>query len=229
MKIDGITDIFFDLDHTLWDFDRNSALTFEKIFKLHNVSADLSDFLEHYEPINLGYWKLYREEKIDKPSLRYGRLNDAFKSIKYEISDKVINHLSDDYITYLPSFNHLFDDTLEILDYLSVNYRLHIITNGFSEVQQGKLDNSSITHFFKTITDSEMVGVKKPNPKIFEHALNLANTLPSKSIMIGDNYEADIIGAKNIGMEVIHFNILKSTNPNGFFQITSLSDLKQYL
>ena len=79
MKIDNIAHVFFDLDHTLWDFDKNSALTFEKIFQLNNIDVSLDEFLEIYVPINFQYWKLYREEKIDKESLRYGRLKDAFK------------------------------------------------------------------------------------------------------------------------------------------------------
>ena len=228
-KINGITDIFFDLDHTLWDFDKNSALTFEKIFALNNVSVDLYEFLRHYESINMSYWKLYREEKIDKPALRFGRLNDAFNAVKYVVSVDIINKLSDDYIEYLTTFNHLFLDALEILDYLKDNYNLHIITNGFSEVQKGKMDNSKISHYFKTITDSEMVGVKKPNAKIFEYALQLAETSASKSIMIGDNYEADILGAQNIGMHVIHFNIQNIKNDNGVYQISALKDLKHYL
>ena len=83
MKINGIKDVFFDLDHTLWDFDKNSALTFHKIFKLHHVEVDVDAFLKHYEPINLSYWKLYREEKIDKESLRFARLNDTFQAVNF--------------------------------------------------------------------------------------------------------------------------------------------------
>ena len=136
--------IFFDLDHTLWDFDKNSALTFEKIFKLNNLDLDLNVFLEVYVPINLQYWKLYREEKIDKKNLKFARLNDAFKALEVEVSTRIIHKLSDDYITYLSTFNHLFPGTIELLEYLQPNYKLHIITNGFKEVQHGKLNQSNI-------------------------------------------------------------------------------------
>lgn len=174
MKLDNISHIFFDLDHTLWDFDKNSGLTFDKIFQINDIDVNLKKFLEIYEPINLNYWKLYREEKIDKESLRYKRLSDTFNILNIEVKSRVINKLSEDYIEHLCTFNHLFDGTIEILEYLMPKYQLHIITNGFKEVQQGKLNNSNIQHYFKTVTNSEMAGVKKPNPKIFNHALLLA-------------------------------------------------------
>lgn len=229
MKIKGITDIFFDLDHTLWDFDKNSALTFHKIFEMNNIDANLNEFLSYYEPINLNYWKLYRDEKIDKESLRFGRLNDAFNAINLTIEKDVINKLSEDYITYLSSFNHLFENTFEILDYLKYSYNLHIITNGFSEVQQGKMENANINHYFKTVTNSESVGVKKPNPKIFNYALKVANVNVDQSIMIGDNYEADVLGALNIGMDAIFFGTHNDKLEARVKQIDNLIHLKKYL
>lgn len=229
MKIDNITDVFFDLDHTLWDFDKNSALTFEKIFNINNIRVNTNDFLSHYESINLKYWKLFREEKIEKQALRYGRLNDAFKAVNYEIQEDLIYKLSEDYIVHLSSFNHLFENTHEVLKYLCKRYNLHIITNGFDEVQHKKLSNSKIIHYFKTITNSEMVGVKKPNPKIFNYALKQAEANVEKSVMIGDSYEADILGAINVGMDVIHFDVQNTTLKNNIKQIDKLSDLKNYL
>lgn len=229
MKIEGITDVFFDLDHTLWDFDKNSGLTFEKIFKLNNINVCLKSFLEVYEPINQNYWKLYREEKIDKTTLRFGRLNDAFFDINFKIKKSRIQQLSSDYIAHMTTFNYLLNHTVEILDYLKPMYRLHIITNGFQEVQQTKLEKSKISHYFKTITNSEMVGVKKPNPKIFNFALNLANTTANKSVMIGDNYEADVLGALNIEMESIFFDLKNTPLNNDIKQINNLLLLKNYL
>lgn len=229
MKIEGITDVFFDLDHTLWDFDKNSGLTFEKIFKLNNINVCLKSFLEVYEPINQNYWKLYREEKIDKTTLRFGRLNDAFFDINFKIKKSRIQQLSSDYIAHMTTFNYLLNHTVEILDYLKPMYKLHIITNGFQEVQQTKLEKSKISHYFKTITNSEMVGVKKPNPKIFNFALNLANTTANKSVMIGDNYEADVLGALNIEMESIFFDLKNTPLNNDIKQINNLLLLKNYL
>ncbi|MDD7886418.1 YjjG family noncanonical pyrimidine nucleotidase [Flavivirga sp. 57AJ16] len=229
MKIKGITDVFFDLDHTLWDFDKNSALTFDKILKLNHIDIDVNDFLYHYKPINLNYWKLYREEKIGKMALRFGRLNDAFSAIGYQVEETMIYKLSDDYITHLTRFNYLFENTFEILDYLNLNYNLHIITNGFDEVQYKKLTQSNINKYFKTVTNSEMVGVKKPNPKIFNFALQAANSVSNQSVMVGDSYEADILGAKSIGMEAVFFDIHNTVIDDDIKRINNLIQLKKYL
>lgn len=228
MKLDNIKHIFFDLDHTLWDFDKNSALTFDTIFRKNDLDMDLSAFLKVYEPINLQYWKLYREEKIDKPALRYRRLADAFDQLKFEVKTSMIHRLSKDYIDHLTNFNHLFDGAMEILDYLAPNYELHIITNGFKEVQHGKLNKANIDHYFKTVTNSEMVGVKKPNPRIFNHALEMARASKEHSVMIGDNYEADILGALNIGIDAICFNYHGDQLGDDIKQVETLSELRAY-
>lgn len=229
MKISGITDVFFDLDHTLWDFDRNSALAFQKIFRLSNIQVDIDLFLEHYKAINLEYWKLYRNEKIDKESLRLGRLNDAFKALDYHIEPIMVNQLSQDYITYLTDNNYLYDNTIEILEYLSERYQLHILSNGFHEVQHKKLVKSNIHHYFKTVTNGESVGIKKPNPEIFHYALKQANTTVNKSVMIGDGYEADILGAKSVGMEVVYFDEFNQATNIEIRTIRHLIELKQFL
>ncbi len=228
MKIKHITDIFFDLDHTLWDFDKNSELTFDKIFKMNNLDIHLGDFLEVYVPKNLAYWKLYRENKIDKESLRFARLNDVFTDLNMHVEPSMINKLSEDYIEYLSSFDHLLEGTLEILDYLKPKYRLHIITNGFQEVQKRKMESSNILHYFDTVTDSEMVGVKKPNPKIFGYAFNLSKANPNNSIMIGDNYEADILGALDYGFDAICYNYHNETLDESIKQVSNLLDLKAF-
>ncbi|MFL1011789.1 YjjG family noncanonical pyrimidine nucleotidase [Flavisericum labens] len=230
MKTNDITDIFFDLDHTLWDFDKNSALAFKKIFQINKIELDIEAFLHHYEPINLKYWKLYREEKIVKNTLRFARLNDTFQAVGFSVEDYLIEKLSNDYISHLTSFNHLFENTFEILDYLSLNYNLHIITNGFDEVQNTKLSKAKIITYFKTVTNSENAGVKKPNPKIFKYALQQAKANAQNSIMVGDNFEADILGAQHIGMDVVHFDLCNSaTIENGVKKINNLIQLKKYL
>ncbi|MDA9575801.1 YjjG family noncanonical pyrimidine nucleotidase [Flavobacteriaceae bacterium] len=221
--------LFFDLDHTLWDFDKNSALTFEKIFEINHIQVELEDFLEVYVPINLAYWKLYREEKIDKNSLRFARLKDAFDALGIQISTAQIYKLSEEYINYLSTFNHLFEGTIQILDYLQPNYTLHIITNGFKEVQHGKLNKSGIAYYFETVTNSELAGVKKPNPKIFKLALHMAKASKVESLMIGDNLEADILGAVNFGIDALFFNYHKDSIPRHIESIDKLVELKRYL
>lgn len=229
MKLKNIKHIFFDLDHTLWDFDRNSALTFEKIFKLNRVHVDINEFLGIYEPVNLNYWRLYRNSEIDKDNLRYGRLKDTFDAMKYDIADEMIHALSEDYITHLTTFDHLFQDTIEILNYLQPSYQLHIITNGFEEVQFKKLQISKIGHYFKTVTNAENSGVKKPNPIIFGYALNQARATPQESLMIGDSYEADVLGALEVGYDAIFFNYRKDHSEPHIKQINQLIELKTYL
>ncbi|WP_456441168.1 YjjG family noncanonical pyrimidine nucleotidase [Psychroserpens sp.] len=229
MKIKDIKHVFFDLDHTLWDFDKNSALAFDKIFEIHQINIDRNQFLSMYEPINLNYWKLYREEKIDKSNLRYKRLKDTFDAIEFEVSDDTINQLSEDYITYLTTFNHLFEGTFDLLEHLKVHYKLHIITNGFDEAQQKKMDNAKISQYFETVTNSEIAGVKKPNPIIFKYALNVAKAEPHESIMIGDNIEADVLGALDMGFDAILFNYHNYNAESHIKQVKTLLDIKMYL
>lgn len=224
-----IKHVFFDLDHTLWDFDKNSGLTFEKIFSLNQIDIEIKDFLPVYEPINLRYWKLYREEKVTKSALRYGRLKEAFDGLGVTVKDDMIHHLSESYIYNLSTFNHLFEGTFEILDYLKERYTLHIITNGFEEAQEKKMTTSNIKKYFNTVTNSEMVGVKKPNPKIFNFALDLAKAKPTESIMIGDSLEADIEGAHKAGMDTIHFDYKDSHKSDRFKRITNLKAIEIHL
>jgi putative hydrolase of the HAD superfamily len=205
-KLNNITDIFFDLDHTLWDFQKNSALTFDFLLKKYQINIDLNKFLNIYIPINFSYWKLYRDEKITKEFLRYNRLKSSFEKLNISLSDDVINKIADDYVISLPVNNFLIKDTILVLDYLKRKYRLHIITNGFTEVQNKKIVNSQIKKYFHSIIDSETVGVKKPNIKIFDYALKISGARSKNSLMIGDNLEADILGALNAGFHAIHFN-----------------------
>ncbi|MDP2088231.1 MAG: YjjG family noncanonical pyrimidine nucleotidase [Flavobacteriaceae bacterium] len=224
-----IKHIFFDLDHTLWDFETNSDLAFKKTFQNLQFKVDLTKFLNYYRPINLKYWKLYREEKVTKTQLRYGRLRETFDFLKIEVTDELIEAISVEYIRVLPENNQLFDGTNEILEHLSLKYQMHIITNGFQEVQHLKLEKSGISHFFNQIITSESAGVQKPHPDIFHHAMNVANTTPQESIMIGDNWEADIMGAYHAGMNVIFFNYHQEPVGENIKSITHLLQLKQYL
>jgi putative hydrolase of the HAD superfamily len=230
MQMQNIQHVFFDLDHTLWDFEKNSDLTFQKIFKMNNLSVDLHSFLEVYRPLNFKFWKLYREEKVTKSELRYGRLKNTFDAIDFPISDTLIYLIADQYIEHLADFNHLFDGAIEILDYLNQKYTLHIITNGFEEIQTKKMINSKIYHYFEKVITSESVGVKKPNPKVFKHALEIANANIDQAIMIGDSIEADINGALGVGMKAIHCNFDTSLVPNNLFiSVSSLLEIKKFI
>ncbi len=225
----GIEHIFFDLDHTLWDFDKNSALTFQQIFEEQNIKLDFDEFLKVYIPLNLSYWRLYREDKISKETLRYKRLKDVFDALNYEVSDELIHQISEDYINYLPNHNFLIEGTIELLKYLKPKYKLHIITNGFKEVQNRKLNNSGIRGFFDVIVTSESVGVKKPNPKIFNFALEQANSKPENCVMIGDSLEADVIGSQNLNITPVFFNPNKEEHETSVKTVVELLEIKQFL
>ena len=217
--------VFFDLDHTLWDFEKNSALAFSEIFKKNNIELAVETFLENYIPINNFYWSKYRNNQVSKEALRFGRLNDTFQELNFSVSKEIIDALSEDYITYLPKNNFLFADAHSTLNNLQQKYCLHVITNGFSEVQNLKLTNSKINHYFKTITTSEEAGVKKPHPEIFEYALNKASASSQQSLMIGDNLEADILGAENYGIKSILYDNQNVINYSG----KKIKNLKQLL
>ena len=229
MKLADIKHIFFDLDHTLWDFDRNSGLAFTSIFLKNRIGVEMERFLQAYTPINANYWKLYRENRVSQEELRYGRLKETFEKLKVEVSDAQIALLSSDYIDYLPRHNHLLEGTLEMLEYLKPNYELHIITNGFKEVQHLKMKNSGILDYFRTITTSEDAGVKKPDPLIFEKALEDAGAKISESVMIGDNVEADILGAKEIGMRAILYNYYGEPCLVDCPQVLKMKEIEVYL
>lgn len=225
-----ITDVFFDLDHTLWNFEKNSALTFEKILRKNNIDVDHVKFVSHYVPINYKYWELFREDKITKDELNYGRLSETFSLMNMKVDNEILSLLTEDYIRFLPENNHLFEGTFELLDYLKPKYNLHIITNGFHEIQNHKMNNSKLTPYFKTITNSESAGVKKPNPIIFEYALRQANAQKETSIMIGDCINADVLGAINCGIDAVLFSeIPQILEHDNIKQINHLLDLKKYL
>ena len=138
--------------------------------------------------------------------------------------------LGDQYIKKCPLKTHVFPFTYEVLDYLNKKYHLHVITNGFEEVQYIKLEQSKLLHYFQHIVTSEQVGVKKPNPEIFRHALVKAVCDPDESIMIGDDLPVDIIGAKDIGMHQVYFNPEKKAHQESIdFVISCLSQLKELL
>lgn len=225
----NITDVFFDLDHTLWDFDRNSEMAFDRIFKGKFPEINTQDFILKYAPINQACWKLYQNDQITHLELRYNRLKFSFDALNFKISDENINEIANDYIEFLTDNNHLFDGAIEVLEYLKPKYRLHIITNGFATVQDKKINNAALANYFDTITNSELAGVKKPNSIIFDYAVNLAKASKENCIMIGDCLDADVNGALNAGLDAIFFNDKKIAAPQNIKQINHLLELKKYL
>jgi len=224
-----ITDIFFDLDHTLWDFERNSAATFQHLLEKHELQLLLQDFLAVYVPINRAYWKAYRQAEVTKEQLRYGRLKDAFDELGYAVNDTTIHALAEGYITHLTSFSHVFDHTHSTLEYLRPKYKLHILTNGFKEIQHKKLSGAQIDQFFSCVINAEEVGVKKPDPEIFDAALKRAKVRPEQALMIGDDLEADVHGALNAGWSALHFNNENLESDPNCVSFSCLSELQRIL
>lgn len=224
-----VTDLFFDLDHTLWDFERNSKLTFQKIFSELKINIPLEHFIKNYRPINLSMWKKYRKNIISQKELRYVRLKKTFESLNKTIEPKIINDISKLYIDYLSSYPHLFPGTINVLNELSDRYNLHIITNGFKNIQYKKLESSGIVKFFKNVFTSEDFGYKKPHPLIFKKALEITDTSPSSAIMIGDNLEVDILGSMQQGMQAIHFNSNKDPLHNHCIIIDNIDEILNFI
>ncbi len=201
--------IFFDLDRTLWDFDAAAEVAFEKIYEKYNLKSlgipSAHEFHEVYHPLNEQLWVLYRADKITKDELNRTRFLKPLAH--YGIHDvELADHLSEDYVYWSPRIVRLVPGTMELLDYLKPKYHLHLITNGFQEVQHTKLSGSGMEPYFETLTVSEEVGVKKPNPEIFRYALQKAGATAEESLMIGDEMAVDIDGARAAGMDKILFN-----------------------
>ena len=226
----NIKHIFFDLDHTLWNFEKNSALTFKFLLDKYNITIDLQKFLKVYMPINFSLWNLYRDDKITKEYLRHNRLKSTFEKLNIKIDSGLIDEISNDYVKHLPDNNFLLPNAISVLDYLFQKYKLHIITNGFTEVQNTKISNSNLSKYFTCIIDSETVGVKKPHSKIFNYAYNISKAAyKNECLMIGDNYQADVMGALNYGFKAIHLNSNNESYHENSIIITDLISLKEIL
>ncbi len=201
--------LFFDLDKTLWDFKRNSEETLLELFdnyQLKNIGVeDSKKFIDVYTEINEKQWADYRAGRVNKEKMRAERFIKTFDVFQVS-NDSLAQQLSDDYLEQCPEKTYLFPQTVEVLDYLSGKYLLHIITNGFEEVQHRKMNNCDITKYFTEIITSEKSGFLKPNPQIFFHALETTGAVEEESIMIGDSLEVDILGAREAGIDQIYFN-----------------------
>jgi len=225
--------VFFDLDRTLWDFEINSHETLIELidkYKLVEKGINSSNtFIEEYYKINDQLWEEYRQGTINQETLRFERFNRAL--LKYEITDlELIKNIGNDYVYLSPLKTNLVPHTIEILDYLKSKYDLHIITNGFEEVQHIKLSNSGISNYFSEIITSERAGFKKPDKRIFDYSLSATNSTREKSIMIGDCINADILGAKNAGIHQIYFNPNDNSHQEEItHEINSLIELKKIL
>ncbi|TDG37208.1 noncanonical pyrimidine nucleotidase, YjjG family [Pedobacter changchengzhani] len=210
------THIFFDLDHTIWDFDRNAEETLTELYSEYKLDTlglnSCAEFITTYTENNHQLWADYHLGKITKDVLRAERFNKTFIQLGIH-PDQVPHQFEDDYVKISPTKTNLFDGANQVLSYLQNKYTLHIISNGFKETTLTKMNLSALNPYFTNVIISEDIGVNKPNPLIFEQALSKAKANKTESIMIGDSLEADIYGALNFGMDAIFFNPLKKEKP----------------
>jgi len=198
--------IFFDLDHTLWDFHANSARAFKQLFKEFHVPLDYERFMEIYRPVNLRVWDDYAAGFYTKEQVKIIRLKTALDRLGFDLPPDVILQMAERYLELLALGTDLMPGARELLETLSRQYPLHLITNGFSEVQHTKIRRAKLDKYFQTLTLSEETGELKPHPKVFRHALRKAGAFPHESVMIGDSIRSDILGAVNVGMRAVLYD-----------------------
>lgn len=227
------THLFFDLDHTIWDFDKNAEEALQELYELHNLqalgAASVVAFIETYTRNNHQLWADYHLGKITKDVLRQLRFNKTFTDMGMH-PDTIPAGFEDAYVQLCPTKTNLFPHAHETLSYLQSKYTLHLISNGFRESTETKVSGTGLAKYFQNVIISEVVGVNKPHPGIFEHALALAGVGKEECLMIGDSLEADIYGALNFGMDAIYFNPLNAPKPADVpVQIQSLDELTRML
>ncbi|MDG2042843.1 MAG: YjjG family noncanonical pyrimidine nucleotidase [Bacteroidia bacterium] len=224
--------LFFDLDHTLWDFEANAEETLKELYELYQLQflapVCSLEFIRIYSKINHDLWKLYRNHQITKAKLRVKRFEDTFKTMGVE-SKYIPKDIGGKYVEICPTKTKLISGAREVLEYLQEDYQLHIITNGFEESQNKKLKHADLGRYFKTVTISEHVGKQKPHPLVFETALKNAQSNLNHGTYIGDNLDADIKGAINAGWKAFWLtkDINGYTNPDCEV-IKDLRDLKKF-
>ena len=225
--------IFFDLDHTIWDFDKNAEETLHELYIKYNLkkvglhSAEL--FIETYTKNNHQLWADYHIGKISKQVLRETRFSRTF--VEMGVSPYLIpEQFENDYVDICPTKTNLFPFAHETLNYLDNKYTLHIVSNGFKESTEMKIGNTGLARYFNNIFISEVIGFNKPDKALFDHILSVSKAVIPESLMIGDSIEADIRGAQNMGMKAIYFNPENKAKPEDVTQdIACLSELMNLL
>lgn len=228
-----ITHVFFDLDRTLWDFEANSHDELTAIWKrngLHNRGISLvEEFIKIYKQFNEDCWLAYRKNELTKETLRIERFRRTLDYFGIE-DPQLTAEMDQQYVFNSPQRTKLIDHSHEVLNYLNDKYELHMITNGFEEVQHIKLANSRLDHFFGEIITSEMAGVKKPEKQIFDLACERSGAKPTQSVYVGDDLAVDVVGAIDAGWQAIYFNPSHvAHNHPVLADIQSLSEIKSVL
>jgi len=229
------TCLFFDLDHTLWDFEKNSEETLQELYNAHALEqrgvTSFTEFHRQFRKVNTALWHLYDHGKISSETIREQRFKQILAA--FDIEDSIlIQDLSFQYLHTCPKKSNVIPGAIETLEYLTKkgSYRLSIITNGFEEIQHMKLASGGLTHYFESVITSQQAGHKKPAREIFDYALEKSGVAAKEAVMIGDNLVTDIAGARNAKVDTIFFNPEKMEhNEEVTFEIHQLSDLCHHL
>lgn len=225
--------VFFDLDHTLWDYDRNVTESLSELYELYKLQTlgiqTFELFFASFHHVNFQLWDSYNVGKIDKLNLRKERFPRIFAHAGGN-AQLIPLEFEEDFMSRTSSKPHVFPHAKEILTYLKAKYRLHVITNGFDESQAKKLKSSGLDQFFESVITSETTGYRKPDPRIFQHAMEQVSTSPELCLMVGDNPVSDILGAQQADIDQVFFNPEgKTIDLKPTYEIRHLQELQDLL
>lgn len=227
--------LFFDLDHTLWDFEKNSAECLADIYEIFDFKglniSNLEAFQQEFSVVNKHHWSLLEKNLITHEDLRRRRFQETLENLGVKDLKKSFGlEINEYFLELLPKKAHLIEGAINVLEYLLPKYELHIISNGWQDIQVNKMKSSEIHHYFGEIITNELAGTRKPDRRIFDYAIDVTKADLAESLMIGDNYEADILGAINANMDTVFYNpdnIPAGQKPT--FDIKKLVELKEIL
>ncbi|MDO5656365.1 MAG: YjjG family noncanonical pyrimidine nucleotidase [Flavobacteriaceae bacterium] len=207
--------IFFDLDNTLWDHRKNSEETLKKMYAEYDMENSYQIPFDKWHSVfydkNELLWEMIREGQIPKAELRKRRFRDPFSHFDIQ-NDALADEWEEIYLTRMGKMNGIVEGAVELLQYLEPKYHLHIITNGFIEVSSAKIENSALNGYFQTLTCADELNLRKPDPRIFHLAMEKSQAKNSESLIIGDDWIADIIGGIGVGWQAIFFDTLRANN-----------------
>lgn len=224
--------LFFDLDHTLWDFRTNSRETLRELHAdlglLEHGVKDVGEFIETYEEVNADLWSKYEAGQIEKAVLRVLRFRNTL--VRFGVrNDRLTTTLGHEYITRCPRRAALSPGVPELLELARKEHRIHIITNGFEEVQHVKVASSGLAPYIDVLLTSEQAGAGKPDPRIFHLAMRKAGAAAEDSLMIGDSAGNDMAGARGVGMDHAHYTAEDAPDPLATVRFAHFDELRALL
>lgn len=225
--------IFFDLDRTLWDFNKNSEISLNQLFRDYGLQQSFGSFIffkSRFDYHNGKLWNAYYQNRLKKEELMYRRFYLTLKEAGCDDLE-LAKEIAADFIDISPLQTSIFPNAHETLSYLrNKGYQLHIITNGFNEVQDRKLSNCDLDQYFTQVITSEDAGANKPSSQIFDYAMNLVDCQPEECIMIGDDLKTDIAGAQKSNIDQIYFNNSRTKHDKSpTYEVSSLLEITNIL